>query len=534
MTREDSIQRLKAQALDLLVIGGGATGTGVALDAAVRGLAVGLVEGDDFASGTSSRSTKLVHGGVRYLELAVKHMDRGQYKLVREALHERATLLRIAPHLVHPIALVTPVYGWLEAPYYMAGLRLYDWIAGRSGLEKSHYLNAPEALRRFPMLKKEGLRGGVVYFDGQFNDARMNVTLALTAAREGALVANHVSVEALVKHEGRLVGARVRDELTQETWDVRARVVVNATGPFVDAVRRMDDPEAPPLLKASSGTHIVLDRRFAPPDTGLLIPKTEDGRVVFLLPWLGHTLVGTTDNPAPIEVNPAATEEDVDYLLRQLAKYFSLTVTRDDILAAWCGLRPLVCDPKASDTAGISRDHTVNVSPSGLVTITGGKWTTYRRMASDTVEHAMKIAGLRARRAGSTRTTPLVGAEGYGPEVAVKLEAAYGLSPEVALHLAEAYGDRAFRVAELAKAGLAKPLVPGHPYLEAEVVYGARAECARAAVDILARRTRLAFLDARATLVALPRVIALLAAELGWDDSRQKKEERAVRDYLHA
>ena len=373
MNREEHLQRLKTQSFDLLVIGGGATGAGVALDAVSRGLSVALVERDDFSAGTSSRSTKLIHGGVRYLEQAVKKFDRTQFNLVRDALKERAILLKIAPHLSRELPLVTPLYNWLEVPYYMTGLKLYDALAGKAKLQPSRFVDAQEALNRFPMLKPEGLRGGVLYYDGQFDDARMNVSIALTAASLGAAVANHVEVTALCKEkeEGVISGAALRDTLTGEGWEVNAQVVVNATGPFTDAVRHMDDPDAPAMLSASSGAHIILDERFSPPATGLLIPQTEDGRVLFLLPWLGHTLIGTTDHPAPITPNPEATEEDIAYILRHVHRYFSLPVSRADVKASWSGLRPLVSDPSASDTARLSRDHVINISPSNLLTIAG-------------------------------------------------------------------------------------------------------------------------------------------------------------------
>ena len=532
MKREEHIEALKTQSFDLLVIGGGATGAGVALDAASRGLKTALVERDDFSAGTSSRSTKLIHGGVRYLEQAVKKFDRTQFNLVRDALKERAILLNIAPHLSRELPLVTPLYNWLEVPYYMTGLKLYDALAGKAKLQPSRFVDAQEALNRFPMLKPEGLRGGVLYYDGQFDDARMNVSIALTAASLGAAVANHVEVTALCKEDGALSGAALRDTLTGERWDVSARVTVNATGPFADAVRRMDDPGALPMLSASSGAHIVLDARFSPPATGLLIPQTEDGRVLFLLPWLGHTLIGTTDHPAPITPHPEATEEDVDYILRHVHRYFSLPVSRADVLASWSGLRPLVSNPSAADTARLSRDHVINVSSSNLLTIAGGKWTTYRKMALDTVDEAVRVGGLEAQGPSRTETLKLVGGEGYSPAGTGALQERFGLELDVASHLNGAYGDQAFRVAELAQDGLGVRLSPEHPYLEAEVVYGARFEGACMLTDVLARRLRLGFLDRAATQDIIPRVAQLLGDVLSWDEARRNEEERTAQRYF--
>ncbi len=530
--RAAHLDRMERERFDLLVIGGGATGAGVALDAATRGLSVALVERDDFSAGTSSRSTKLIHGGVRYLEKAVKEFDRSQFNLVRDALRERAVLIRIAPHLARPLPLVTPLYNWFQVPYFMTGLKMYDWLAGKANLHPSRFVDAKEALHRFPMLKADGLRGGVVYYDGQFDDARMNVAVALTAAEQGAAVANHAEVAALLKREGRVRGAVVRDRESGRELEVDARVVVNATGPFTDAVRRMDDPDAPAMLTASSGIHIVLDARFSPPETGLLIPETEDGRVLFLLPWQGHTLVGTTDNPAEIEPYPKAAEEDVEYVLRHVRKYFSAPVERGDVKAAWSGLRPLVSNPDAADTAGLSRDHVVNVSEGGLLTIAGGKWTTYRKMALDGVDQAIALGDLEA---GPSRTAelPLVGGADYAPVLAGELQERFGIDHDVASHLAGAYGDRATAVAELAEAhGLGARLADGHPYLEAEVLYGARHEMARTSTDVLTRRTRLGFLDRDAAIAAVPRVNELLADELEWSGEGAAEDRADAMAYL--
>jgi glycerol-3-phosphate dehydrogenase len=531
MNREANIESLKKNNFDVLVIGGGATGTGAALDAATRGLKVALVERDDFSAGTSSRSTKLIHGGVRYLEQAVKKFDRTQFNLVRDALHERATLIKIAPHLAKPLPLVTPVYNWLQVPYFMTGLKLYDWLAGKSNLQASRFVDASEALNRFPMLKKEGLRGGIVYYDGQFDDARMNVAIALTASEQGASVANHVEVTGLLKNNGKLSGAALHDLLTGDTWEVSAQVIINATGPFSDAIRHMDDPSAPKMLTASSGAHIVLDKRFSPPETGLLIPETEDGRVLFLLPWLGHTLVGTTDNPATIESNPKATEEDIAYILRHVAKYFSIPVSRADVKAAWSGLRPLVSNINASDTAKLSRDHVINISDAGLLTITGGKWTTYRKMSLDAVNEAVKLGNLTAGESG-TEMLKLIGGRNFSPSGAGHLEESYGLDQEVSSYLNRAYGDQAEHVAKLACDGYGARLAEGHAYLEAEVIYAARNEAARSSTDILARRTRLAFLDQEGARKAVARVSALLTKELNWNSERASKDVTEAQAYI--
>ncbi|MGD1938142.1 MAG: FAD-dependent oxidoreductase [Cyanophyceae cyanobacterium] len=534
MHRDRHLARLASEQFDLLVIGGGATGTGIALDAVTRGLSVALVERDDFAAGTSSRSTKLIHGGVRYLEQAFKTFDRSQLNLVRDALKERATLLKIAPHLAKPLPIVTPIYSWFGVPYFTIGLKMYDFLAGKANLAPSQYIGPKEALEKFPMLRSEGLRGAVVYYDGQFDDARMNVSIAVTAAEKGVAIANHVEVTALKKDDsGRLNGATLHDTLSDKSWDIGAKIIVNATGPFTDNLRKLDEPHCSPMLKVSSGIHIVLDEKFSPPATGMLIPKTEDGRLLFLLPWLGHTLVGTTDNAATLQANPKAMEEDIEYVLRHVREYFALPVTRQDVKSTWSGLRPLVFDPKASDTAKLSRDHVVNISDSGLLTISGGKWTTYRKMSLDAVNQAIALGNLQPTHAGpQTETIPLAGGKHYEPDGAAKWVHNYGLSEAVATHLQRAYGDRTPDVMAIAQDGYESPLAGDHPYLEAEVIYGARHEGACTAVDILARRTRLGFLDSAATNGAITRVVELLGNELGWTEGERQQHHQDAVNYF--
>ena len=534
MNRDRHLARLTSEQFDLLVIGGGATGTGIALDATTRGLKVALVERDDFASGTSSRSTKLIHGGVRYLEQAFKTLDQGKLNLVRDALKERATLVKIAPHLAKALPIVTPIYSWFGVPYFTIGLKMYDFLAGKANLAPSQYVPPKEALKRFPMLRAKGLRGAVIYYDGQFDDARMNVAIAQTAAEEGAAIANHVEVTALHKNEaGKLTGVTVRDTLADKSWDIQAKVIINATGPFTDNLRKLDEPDCAPMLKVSSGIHIVLDEKFSPPATGLLIPETEDGRLLFLLPWLGHTLVGTTDNPAKLETNPKASEEDIEYVLRHVREYFSLPVTRQDVKSTWSGLRPLVFDPKASDTAKLSRDHVVNISESGMLTISGGKWTTYRKMSLDAVNQAIALGNLQPTHAGpQTETLKLAGGKNYTADGPSKWVHEAGVPEETAAYLNRAYGDRTPEVLAIAKAGYDTPLASGHPYLEAEVIYGARHEGACTVVDILARRLRIGFLDSTAAKGAIARVAELLGHELGWTHEQQQQHHDDAMTYF--
>ena len=518
----------KGETFDLLVVGGGATGCGVALDAASRGLRVALAEKGDFGSGTSGRSTKLVHGGVRYLESALLRLDRVQFNLVRDGLRERGVLLRIAPHLCHRIALVTPLYRVFEVPYLLAGLKLYDLLAGKMGLGASRLLSPRELLRRCPMIRSEGLKGGVLYYDGQFNDARMNLALALTAQEQGAAALNHLEVVQLLRGGGKLTGALVRERLGGEPWEIRARCVVNASGPWTDAVRRLDDPDAAPLLRVSSGSHIALPRSFAPAETGITIPRTEDGRVLFMLPWLDGCLAGTTDEPATLCDHPAASAADIDYLLRHLGRYFNLPLERSDIRAAWSGLRPLLQDPAASDTARLARDHVVSASPSGLVTIAGGKWTTYRKMAQDTVDFAVRHAGLAPRGGCRTDRITLVGGAGFLPETAAALASDFQLAPESARHLHRSYGDRAALVAQLCRGPFGEQLAAGHPYLKGELLWALRREFALSPADFLARRVPLALLDQEGARAAAPFVLETMARELSWDEGRVAHERQEL------
>ncbi|GFO69554.1 glycerol-3-phosphate dehydrogenase [Geomonas limicola] len=532
--RETDLESLKRGGeFDLLVVGGGATGCGVALDAASRGLRVALVEREDFASGTSGRSTKLVHGGVRYLEAALTHLDRVQFNLVREGLHERGILLRLAPHLCHRLPLVTPLYGTLEVPYVWFGLKLYDLLAGRLGLGHSRFLRARELLRRFPMIRSQGLKGGVLYYDGQFNDARMNLALALTARQQSALVLNYLEVQELLHREGRVAGALVRDGIEGDSFEIRARCVVNATGPWSDLVRRLDDPRQEPLLAVSSGSHLVLPASFAPAGAGITIPRTEDGRVLFILPWLGGCLVGTTDNPARLEPDPQASPGDIDYLVRHLKRYFNLEVAPSDITAAWCGLRPLVQDPAAHDTARLARDHVVNVSGTGLVSIAGGKWTTYRRMAQDAVDAALRVAQLAPGKGCHSDRIPLWGADGFHDTLADELAREFHLEPEQAAHLSRNYGGEAGRVLACCRGALAERLVAHHPYLKGEVVYAVRHEMVRHGADFLLRRIPLGLLDQAAALEAVPAVLDLMSRELSWSPSERAVEAQRLSTVLH-
>lgn len=524
LSRNQLKARLKKDHFDILVIGGGATGAGAALDAATRGLKTALIEGHDFAFGTSSRSTKLVHGGIRYLENAVKHLDWQEYELVRDALHERKHFLENAPHLTNPLPILTPVYSWFAAVYYWIGLKMYDVVAGKASLGASTFLSKKETLERFPMMKADGLKGAVLYYDGQFNDARMNVTLILSAIREGAIALNYVRAENFIKKDNKIIGVQVKDSVTNESWSVFADVVINATGPYADELRRLDNEHAAPIMMASQGTHILLPKEYSPPECGMVIPQTKDGRVLFLLPWLGKTLAGTTDQAQNITEYPEATSDEVDYIIEHVQHYLAKPLKREQVMATWSGLRPLAKpESNTSSTAAISRDHLIEVSPSNLLTIVGGKWTTYRKMALDVIDTAIKIGSLTPIRESATKNLKLVGADAYASVSVGHLE------QDIAQHLAHSYGDKA---ETLIKIGKDKRLIQGFPYIEAEIIYALRHEYAVHASDIIARRLRLAFLDQKAALLVLPTVVQLMGEELGWDKERMSQEQDSAAAFL--
>ncbi|MGA2439600.1 MAG: glycerol-3-phosphate dehydrogenase/oxidase [Tepidisphaeraceae bacterium] len=506
MDRDTSIKRLLAGSgpWDMAVIGGGATGIGIAVDAASRGYSVCVLEQSDFGKGTSSRSTKLVHGGVRYLQ-------QGNITLVMEALKERGILRQNAPHLVHDLTFVVPNYVWWEAPFYGIGMKVYDMLAGRFGFGKSRLLSKDEVLQRIPSLEQDGLRGGVLYYDGQFDDSRLLIDLAQTAERQGAVLLNYARVVGLTHDHDGFVDGLVFDELeTGERHTLTARSVINATGAFSDAVRRIDDPAAIPMIAPSQGIHLVLDHSFMLGDSAIMVPRTSDGRVMFAIPWHNHTLLGTTDTPIEhVSLEPVAMEEEINFILETASQYLARRPSRDDILSVFAGIRPLVKASDAADTAALSREHTIHVAKSGLLTIAGGKWTTYRKMAEDCVDHAATLAKLDERPC-VTRGLKIHG---------------YHSHPEQFGDLSY-YGSDAPAIRELIKGDptLRRRLHDALPIYGAQVVWAARHEMARTVDDVLARRTRALLLNAAAAITMAGAVAQLLAAELGRDEQWQRDQ----------
>ena len=492
---------------DIIVIGGGATGLGAAVDSAGRGYRTLLLERNDFASGTSSRSSKLIHGGVRYLR-------QGNLVLVMDALKERGVLLRNAPHLVHDLRFVVPLYEWWEGHYYGAGLKFYDVLAGRMGLEPSRHLTREETLALCPTLAGTGLRGSILYHDAQFDDARLAISLARTLVDLGGVALNYCDVTNLTKMNGLTAGVEAVDSESGKTYRLKSKAVINAAGVFADGIRKLDDSSSPPVIAPSQGIHLVLERSFLPGNTAVMVPHTDDGRVLFAIPWHNRVLIGTTDTPAEeISQEPSPGNDEIEFLLEHAGRYLVTPPERKDIVSVFAGLRPLVGTNKSGETSALSRDHLVLVSHSGLVTITGGKWTTYRQMAQDVVDQAAVVGGLEPR--------PSVSAH----------QRIHGWQKAPADNYLGVYGSDAELLREMAAsipAGLER-MHPELPYLACEVVWGVRHEFARTVTDVLARRTRALFLDAAASIAMAPRVAGLIAAELDRDESWQQLQIEGFR-----
>jgi glycerol-3-phosphate dehydrogenase len=508
MKREEMIEALERHSgyWDVIIVGGGATGLGTAVDAAARGCKTLLLEQHDFAKATSSRSTKLIHGGVRYLR-------QGNISLVLEALHERGLLIQNAPHLVSNQAFLVPNYVWWDGPFYGAGMKVYDFLAGKLGFGPSRRLSRQETLERIPTLEPKDLRGGVIYHDGQFDDARLAVNLAQTIADLGGVPVNYMKVDGLIKKGDIINGVAATDMETGRSYLIHSRVVINATGVFTDSVRRMDDPEAKSIVTASQGVHLILPSEFLPGETAVMVPQTDDGRVLFAVPWHNAVLVGTTDTPvAEISLEPRALEEEVEFILKHAAKYLNKDPRCGDVLSVFAGLRSLAASGRRQSTASLARDHLIVVSRSGLVTVTGGKWTTYRKMAEEAVDQALLVAGLE-RRPCVTSHLPIHG----------WVDVVDGTDP---LH---SYGSDSPSIRKLVGDNpvMGKRIHDDLPYIHAEVAWSVRNEMARTVEDVLARRTRALLLNARASMEAAPCAAAIMAAELGRDCDWERDQVRA-------
>jgi glycerol-3-phosphate dehydrogenase len=519
MNRDASINELRKQSKviwDIIVIGGGATGLGIALDGASRGYKTLLLEQSDFAKGTSSRSTKLVHGGVRYLA-------QGNLLLVMEALHERGIMLKNAPHLTFNQEFVIPVYALWDAILYTVGLKFYDLLAGRLSMGKSYFINREKIISWLPLLQAKGLKGGVVYHDGQFDDSRMALALAQSCVDKGGLVLNYFKVNGLLKNDKEKInGVRAKEMASGKEFNLNANLVINATGVFADDVARMDNPESKPTIKPSQGVHIVLNKSFLQSNSAIMIPKTSDGRVLFAIPWYNEVVVGTTDTPLDtINLEPVAMEKEINFILNTAEKYLVNPPRREDILCIFAGLRPLAANPdNPASTKEVSRRHKITLSPSGLLTIIGGKWTTYRRMAEETIDKAIKAGFLERRKCVTSK---------------LKLTKLSEINSLNRLHI---YGDKSSEIEKMIseKPGLGIPIDPRLPYTRAEVIWICKNEMPFTIEDILARRTRALFLNAHASSDIATEVADLMADELGFDIKWQKKQvesyNQLVKNYI--
>jgi len=518
----EELTNISGQRFDLCVIGGGATGSACALDAQLRGIRTVLLEAGDFAGATSSAATKIIHGGVRYLEEAIKGADLQEYHVLVRALHERVRMLENAPHLTRKLEFLVPGYHWIDVAYLDVGLKIYDWLAGPGRISPSKYLSQEETLKRMPGLNQNGLVGSVAYADGQFDDARYNITLVQTFSEAGGNTLNYARVTDFKREAGgKISGVVVKDQLAEETFTVNAKAIVNATGPVSDSIRQLATPTVHKRMRPSKGAHILLPLDVFPTEDALLIPKTEDGRVLFAVPWGGRLLVGTTDEEVTPETALVVTKGDVDYLLRHLNQYLARPVTRDDIVSGFAGARPLVGSEDGGDTKKLARDDVIEVDPaSGLISIMGGKWTTHRAMAEDTIDRVQQVLGS-THAISKTRNYVLYGGKGFTDDYWNTLCRQYGLPAKTAHHLAAKFGTAAEKVLALAteNAALREPILEAHPAIKAEVVYAVRHEMAATIEDVLARRIGMQLYSWRDAIQAAPVVGSLIAEELSWTSS---------------
>jgi glycerol-3-phosphate dehydrogenase len=529
------VEELKSSCADqfvLCVIGGGATGSACALDAQLRGIHTLLVEAGDFAGATSSAATKIIHGGVRYLEEAIKDVDPQEYHVLVRALHERVRMIENAPHLTRSLEFLVPSYHWIDVAYLDIGLKIYDWLAGPARISPSKYLSRSETLKRMPDLNQEGLIGSVGYADGQFDDARYNITLVQSFVEAGGHALNYAKVAEFVRgRDGKLTGVVIRDQLSGGTFTVEADAIVNATGPVADVIRQLATPSVSKRMRPSKGSHILLPLDVFSTEDALLIPKTEDGRVLFAVPWNGRLLVGTTDEEVSPDAELVVTKSDVDYLLRHLNRYLARPVTPDDIVSGFAGARPLVGSGEGGDTKKLARDDVIEVDrASGLISIMGGKWTTHRAMAEDTIHRVQQELGI-PQTDSKTRHWPLFGSEGFTDDYWSLLRQNGQISEKTARHLASKFGTAAQKVLSIVgeNSDLSLPIVANRAPIQAEVIYAARHEMAVTVEDVLARRLGMQLYSWRDAIAAAPVVGGLMSRELGWTDS---ETHSAVAQYV--
>lgn len=523
---------LKDKTFDVTIIGGGATGCGLALDAASRGLKTLLLEKNDFASGTSSKSSKLLHGGVRYLESALKHFDKGQYHLVKEALKERYLLLHNAPHLCHPLKFLVPLYKCRHIPYYFAGLALYDFIAASKSLGKTKLFSAKQSKKLFPLIKGKGLKAGITYLDGQFNDSRLSLSLAKTAEKFGATLLTYAEVKEFILEQGKITGLSFLDRLNNQTLEIKSKVIINATGPWLDKIRKLANPSARDLLIPSKGSHLALKLPITS-KLAILLPKTQDKRVLFLLPWSKqYYFLGTTDIKTDLNTPLKPTDSEIDYLLNHFQQYFDYPLQPQEITSCWAGIRPLLKSSEKTSTASLSREHYIEIMPNNLVSIGGGKWTTFRKMAQETLDLVIAKFKISAKKCQTHQIT-LWGSKHFSPTFKHHFLAQKKFSQETLEHLLHTYGDKAPEVLALAsKSNLNEPILPGLPYILAEVAYCLKEEYVFDFLDFLARRIDLAQINLKECIRALNRIEPILAESLNWDQTTCKQKKKRALEQL--
>lgn len=511
--RSEQIVNLEEQEFDLLVIGGGATGAGIALDASLRGLKVALVDSGDFGSGSSGKSTKLAHGGIRYLEKAIKEWDYTQLSLVKDALNERKIFQKIAPHLSRVLPIAIPCYSWCDLIYYYLGIKIYELLAWGKNLRKGQFLSKRKLKKFLPYVDRKSLKGGVLFYDGQFDDVRMNIAIIMRAFTLGAVVANYVKVIGFKKQHGKISGAEVTDVLSGKVWNITSKVVVNATGAQSDILRTLDDPNCETVISGSIGSHIILDRGLTRCDMGMLIPKSTDDRVIFMLPWKESTLVGTTDIKITAGVALHPSKEEIRYLIEHLNRYLDISISAADIKSSWTGVRPLASQKGVAKTRALSRDYVIEVSTSGMFSIYGGKWTLYRKMAESLVDQVMNHAKIPFVKS-STESQCLSGNDEELSIILSEICESSQLDVDIIDHLVKTYGIDAKKVVDIAKKGYSNRLLKMYSYIEAEVVYAVEQEFACSVDDILLRRVPIALHDQKAAEKVSEKILNLIKSSI--------------------
>ncbi len=533
MNRAKNLERLQNEEFDICIIGGGASGAGCALDAALRGFKVALIEKEDFAAETSSKSTKLIHGGVRYLEQAFKNLDFGQLRQVKHGLEDRHTVIRNAPHLAHPLALITPVFSWFEGFYFTIGLKIYGFFAKNDSLPKAQWLNKKETFEHIPTLTPK-LHSSVMYYDGQLDDARYCLALAHSANKAGTVVVNHASIKDFEKNSnGKLIAATFTDNLSLKICKIKAKIFINCTGPFGDSIRLLANTSLEKRLRPSKGVHIMLPPEVLQSQDAMLIPKTKDGRVVFVIPFEGEVMVGTTDDEyRDLEKEPILINQEIEFLIDTLRPYIAKTPDKSQIKSGFGGLRPLIASSGSKATKKLVRDHEVEYDEiSNLVSLLGGKWTTYRLMAKDTIDEVCKLLDKNIE--CSTEQHYLVGGENYNFEAWKTIQEKYNLDEDIAQHLSKKYGTKAEEILQnVSNQALKERIHPKYPFIKAEVIYTIQQEMACSLRDFFARRTRMELMDWTATLDSLEVVADLMANELNWSDAQKQENIVAYRNLV--